>query len=81
MGQFLDNAAVNTKKPAVSIVKCKEYSYKLVRSSIERALKPLGGIENYVRPGDKVINLPKLKTHVQMAVTLGIKEYVWLCCW
>lgn len=60
MGQFLDNTEVNTEKPAVSIVRCKEYSYELVRSSIEHALKPMGGVENYVRPGDKVLVKPNL---------------------
>lgn len=60
MGQFLEKIPDNTEKPTVSIARCKEYDYELVRTSIELALKPMGGIENYVKPGERVLVKPNL---------------------
>lgn len=60
MIESLDKTLETTKKSIVSIVRCKEYDDKLVYSSVERALKPLGGIENYIKPGEKVLLKPNL---------------------
>lgn len=59
MGQFLHKTG-KAEKPVVSIVRCKEYNYELVHSSMEQALKPMGGMENYVKPGDRVLIKPNL---------------------
>lgn len=60
MAKSSDKTKGSMERPIVSIVRCKEYDYGLVYSSIKQALEPMGGIENYVRPGEKVLIKPNL---------------------
>ncbi|MBH1940794.1 DUF362 domain-containing protein [Mobilitalea sibirica] len=39
----------------VSIAKCENYDINRVRESVRKALEPLGGIECFVKPGDRVL--------------------------
>ncbi|MBT1073268.1 DUF362 domain-containing protein [Pelotalea chapellei] len=44
----------------VSIGYCDTYDYKLLRQAVESLLKPLGGIEAFVRPGERILLKPNL---------------------
>lgn len=44
----------------VSIVRCSSYDEKIIKESIENVLKPLGGIEAFIKPGEKVLIKPNL---------------------
>lgn len=55
----------------VSVLKCDKYDYELLVSTIEKSFENIGGIEKYIKPGDKVllkINL-LMKKHPDEAVT------------
>lgn len=55
----------------VSVLKCDTYEYKLVKQAIERSFDNLGGIEQFIRPSDKVLlklNL-LMRKHPDDAVT------------
>lgn len=39
----------------VSVLKCGAYEYKLVKRAIEQSFDNLGGIETFIKPGDKVL--------------------------
>lgn len=39
----------------VSLVKCHDYEYDLVKNAIERSFQNLGGVEKYIKYGDKVL--------------------------
>lgn len=39
----------------VSVLKCGAYEYKLVKRTIEQSFDNLGGIETFIKPGDKVL--------------------------
>ena len=41
-------------KPVVSIAKCKNYEPDMVTKAVQASLDNLGGISNFVKPGDKV---------------------------
>lgn len=43
------------KKEIVSLIRCEEYSYKEVKDSINSSFKNLGGIENFIDKGDRVL--------------------------
>ncbi len=55
----------------VSIVRCNEYDYTLVRNSVYQALEQLGGIESYFSPGMRVVVKPNIlkKCPVEQNVT------------
>lgn len=44
----------------VSVRECENYSYETVKSSIEKNLKDIGGIEKYIKPNSKVLIKPNL---------------------
>jgi uncharacterized protein (DUF362 family) len=46
----------------VSLIRASAYDPSLLRSSLESLLKPLGGIEKFVKPGDRVLLKPNLLT-------------------
>lgn len=48
------------EKPAVSITKCSDYSYDLVRSAVRESIDAIGGIKRFVKPGRKVLLKPNL---------------------
>ena len=55
----------------VSILKCDTYEYQLVKQAIEQSFDNLGGIEQFIRPSDKVLlklNL-LMRKHPDDAVT------------
>lgn len=39
----------------VSIARCKDYEIENVRKAVKAALEPLGGIESFVKPGERVL--------------------------
>lgn len=41
-------------KRRVAVVRCRGYERSEVASAVEEALRPLGGLESFVRPGDRV---------------------------
>lgn len=49
-------------KPKVSLVKCLSYSPYEVESAVERSLELLGGIGQFVKPGETVLLKPNLLT-------------------
>jgi uncharacterized protein (DUF362 family)/ferredoxin len=49
-----------TTTKTVSIVRCKAYDPAAVRDALRRALEPLGGIESFIRPGQRVLLKPNL---------------------
>ncbi len=49
-------------KPIVSLLKANDYGLKALRSSIEQLLEPLGGIDRFVKSGDRVLLKPNLLT-------------------
>lgn len=44
----------------VSIVRCASYDPAAVRDSLRRALEPLGGMQSFVKPGQRVLLKPNL---------------------
>ena len=48
------------EKSQVSVTECQSYSVQEVQAAIERCLEPLGGLKNYVKPGDTVLLKPNL---------------------
>lgn len=44
----------------VSIVKCNNYNSELVQSLIKKSINQLGGINNFIKPGSKVLLKPNL---------------------
>ncbi|MFL7811984.1 MAG: DUF362 domain-containing protein [Anaerolineae bacterium] len=46
--------------PVVSIVKCETYESDQVRQALVAALEPLGGIDTFVQPGQRVLLKPNL---------------------
>jgi uncharacterized protein (DUF362 family) len=48
--------------PMVSLVRATSYEHRSLRSSIERLLEPMGGIEAFVKRGDRVLLKPNLLT-------------------
>jgi len=49
-----------TEGQIVSIVRCKRYHLDSVRESFKQLLKPWGGIETFIKPGQKVLLKPNL---------------------
>lgn len=47
-------------KSIVSIIKCAEYKEEAVYLAVKDSLKLLGGIENYIKPGERVLIKPNL---------------------
>ena len=47
-------------KRSVSLIKCNDYDRERVYSSVGRAVGLLGGIERFVRPGDRVLIKPNM---------------------
>jgi len=48
--------------PIVSLLPADSYELNILRTSIENVLQPLGGIEAFVKPGDRVLLKPNLLT-------------------
>lgn len=44
----------------VSLEKCNTYSYDVVKKAVENAISSLGGMENFVKKGDRVVIKPNL---------------------
>ena len=51
---------MSTPSVQVSIVKCKDYEQNLVYQKVKEAVDLLGGMENFVAPGQKVLLKPNL---------------------
>lgn len=49
-------------KPSVSLISANSYEKQTLRNSIEQLLEPLGGIQKFVKPGDRVLLKPNLLT-------------------
>ena len=47
-------------KSKVSIVKCEDYSIENVRIAIKKTLENLGGLENFIKPKQKILIKPNL---------------------
>ena len=52
-------------KQQVSLVKCKSYDTARVEDAVKRAVDLLGGIERFVKPGEKVLLKPNLLTDAE----------------
>ena len=50
------------KQPAVSLIRARSYEQHSLRASLETLIKPLGGIEAFVKAGDRVLLKPNLLT-------------------
>ncbi|MBD1913126.1 MULTISPECIES: DUF362 domain-containing protein [unclassified Leptolyngbya] len=48
--------------PSVSLLRANDYKYAALRESLTALLQPLGGIEAFVKPGDRVLLKPNLLT-------------------
>lgn len=46
----------------VSLVRADSYSSQSLRTSLETVLEPLGGLQQFVKPGDRVLLKPNLLT-------------------
>ena len=46
--------------PKVSLVRCEDYAEDKVCAAVKRSLDLIGGIENFVKPGMKVLLKPNL---------------------
>lgn len=44
----------------VSLIECDSYDEKLIEKKLAELLKPLGGLKNFVKPGQKVVIKPNL---------------------
>lgn len=55
----------------ISLVKCTSYQYDEVRASVGRALELLGGIKNFIAPGQRVLIKPNMLSnhHPDKAIT------------
>lgn len=51
-----------TLQPSVSLIRARSYELTQLRQSLEAVLKPLGGIQAFVKPGDRVLLKPNLLT-------------------
>ncbi|MEM9543309.1 MAG: DUF362 domain-containing protein [Cyanobacteria bacterium P01_E01_bin.42] len=51
--------------PSVSLIRAESYDRALLRQSLIELLEPLGGIEAFVKPGDRVLLKPNLLTGSQ----------------
>jgi uncharacterized protein (DUF362 family)/ferredoxin len=60
MEQTTERAAPRATRKIVSLARCASYSIDEVRDALKRLLEPLGGIESYVRPGQRVLLKPNL---------------------
>lgn len=48
--------------PSVSLLRAESYHLEVLQASLESVLAPLGGIEAFVKPGDRVLLKPNLLT-------------------
>src|SRR4051794_875504 len=48
------------EKATVSLVRCTEYDSALVMESVRRAVDLIGGIRNFVKPGERILLKPNL---------------------
>ena len=46
----------------VSAVRCDKYEFDAVRNAIVKSLEPLGGLSQYIQPGNKVLLKPNCLT-------------------
>ena len=44
----------------VVLIECNDYNQKLINKKIDELLEPLGGLANFVKPGQKVVIKPNL---------------------
>jgi uncharacterized protein (DUF362 family) len=52
----------NFMQPTVSLLRVESYDRSLLKTALEDLLAPLGGIETFVKPGDRVLLKPNLLT-------------------
>lgn len=62
-----NNIIEGQNKPLVVIARCNQYLDDQVRQALIEVLKPLGGIEAFVKPGQKVLLKPNLLAGVPPA--------------
>lgn len=55
-----NNSRVFSSKPKVAAIHCPEYDPDLVEAGVREAVALLGGIEEFVRPGERVLIKPNL---------------------
>jgi uncharacterized protein (DUF362 family)/Pyruvate/2-oxoacid:ferredoxin oxidoreductase delta subunit len=60
MEQTTDLGVRTATRKTVSLVSCSSYEAREIRASLKRALEPLGGIEAFVKPGQRVLLKPNL---------------------
>ncbi len=60
MEQATQNGTRAATRKTVSVVKCARYEPASLRDALRRALEPLGGIEAFVRSGQRVLLKPNL---------------------
>jgi uncharacterized protein (DUF362 family) len=60
--ELLEDSAVQTVKPRVSLIQAESYDRSRLRASLEELLAPLGGIQAFVKLGDRVLLKPNLLT-------------------
>ena len=60
MEQATEYGVRTATRKTVSLVKCASYEAEEIRSALRRALEPLGGIEAFVKSGQRVLLKPNL---------------------
>ncbi|MGJ3244870.1 MAG: DUF362 domain-containing protein [Elainellaceae cyanobacterium] len=50
------------RQPTVSLLRAETYDIQLLQDALEQVLAPLGGIQGFVKPGDRVLLKPNLLT-------------------
>lgn len=53
---------MQTQKPFVSLIQAYSYEREALRESIKNLLEPLGGLTEFVKPGQRVLLKPNLLT-------------------
>ena len=61
---------MQTQKPFFSLIQAYSYEREALRESIKNLLEPLGGLTEFVKPGQRVLLKPNLLTGAS-----PIKEY------
>ena len=52
----------------VSLEKCNTYSYDVLKKAVENVISSLGGIENFVKKGDRVVIKPNLDVTTELVL-------------
>ncbi|MEM7554135.1 MAG: DUF362 domain-containing protein [Cyanobacteria bacterium P01_A01_bin.84] len=53
---------MQTQSPSVSLIRANSYERQILRESLHSLLEPLGGMETFVKPGQRVLLKPNLLT-------------------